>query len=430
MVKTKKNYKKNLKNKKSKKYGGNLPEDWEEFITPSGYKYYYNHRTKVTQWDKPQEYPDTYGIEGEEMATYNKEESVDYSSTSSDYFQTQKTPTKSPKSSEVKHTEDIIPEGWERGVTSEGQVYYIDHINKKTQWEYPSQKSPKYPQTPKYPKTPILQGQPIQGQTIQDQPIQGKPIQTQTIQGELIQPQSMQQVNPCNNIETYKVGNDTIVKGFVWKKGAGGLLHSSKLIPRLFVLNITTGVLDYFKLERGILKFWKKHIKAIPQKRLLISGATLLNKEYKMPKNYVWFNPKGKVIIINTKTLDGRPYRDIEIVVEDDPSCNKFIPDQQKCCNYAQIWSDHLHNASLNGRKQIERRKIDYLSTVMNSSGYQKVNNTSGSQISSSSDSWFILGSGVLGASLLLGGEKTKKKLKKNNIRRNTKKRKNKHNKK
>ena len=122
-----------------------------------------------------------------------EKESVDSSSTS-DYFQTQKTPTKSPKSSEVKHTEDTLPEGWERGVTSEGQVYYIDHINKKTQWEHPSQKSPKYPQTPKYPKTPILQGQPIQGQ-----PIQGELIQGQTIQSQPIQAQSMQQVNPCQN---------------------------------------------------------------------------------------------------------------------------------------------------------------------------------------------------------------------------------------
>lgn len=403
MVKTKRNYKKNLKNKNSKKYGGNLPEDWEEFKTPSGHTYYYNHRSKVSQWEEPKEDSEIYGIEGTEMDTiYNEAESVD-SSRSSHYFQTQKTPTKSRPDSEVKRDEDTLPEGWEMGLTAEGKAFYIDHRNKKTQWEYPSQKSPNYPQTPKYsqtpkyPQTPTLKRQPIQSQNIQ--------------------PQSMQQVNPCNNIEIFQYGDQTIVKGFVWKKGAGGVFHSSKLILRLFILNISTGVLDYFKLERGWVKFWEKHVKAIPQKRLLVSGATLLNKEYKMPKNYVWFNPKGKVIIINTKTLDGRPYRDIEIVVEDDPSCNKFISDPQKCCNYAQTWSDHLHNASLNGRKQIERRKTDYLDNIMNKSGSKS---TSGYWLLSTRPSAVLTGAYYS----LSGGEKTKKKLKKNNIRRNTKKRK------
>ena len=31
-----------------------------------------------------------------------------------------------------------LPEGWERGKTTDGKIYYIDRINEKTQWELPT----------------------------------------------------------------------------------------------------------------------------------------------------------------------------------------------------------------------------------------------------------------------------------------------------
>ena len=30
-----------------------------------------------------------------------------------------------------------LPPGWEEKVTAQGKVFYVDHINKKTQWDRP-----------------------------------------------------------------------------------------------------------------------------------------------------------------------------------------------------------------------------------------------------------------------------------------------------
>ena len=31
-----------------------------------------------------------------------------------------------------------LPEGWEEKETDNGRVYYLDHVNKRTQWERPA----------------------------------------------------------------------------------------------------------------------------------------------------------------------------------------------------------------------------------------------------------------------------------------------------
>lgn len=33
--------------------------------------------------------------------------------------------------------DDLLPPGWERKADANGRVYYVDHINRKTQWERP-----------------------------------------------------------------------------------------------------------------------------------------------------------------------------------------------------------------------------------------------------------------------------------------------------
>ncbi|XP_033982462.1 membrane-associated guanylate kinase, WW and PDZ domain-containing protein 1-like isoform X9 [Trematomus bernacchii] len=90
---------------------GPLPENWEMAYTESGELYFIDHNTKTTSWmdprcrdkaSRPEECDDEEGIHTEELEA------------------------------------DIeLPPGWERIEDPVYGVYYVDHINRKTQYENP-----------------------------------------------------------------------------------------------------------------------------------------------------------------------------------------------------------------------------------------------------------------------------------------------------
>ncbi|XP_044747697.1 transcriptional coactivator YAP1-like [Coccinella septempunctata] len=82
-----------------------LPYGWEEARTPEGQTYYLNHITKTTTWEDPRK------------AVNDR-------------------PT-SHLNAPPKMTAELLgplPEGWEQSVTPEGEIYFIDHINRTTTW--------------------------------------------------------------------------------------------------------------------------------------------------------------------------------------------------------------------------------------------------------------------------------------------------------
>ncbi|XP_061591865.1 membrane-associated guanylate kinase, WW and PDZ domain-containing protein 1-like isoform X4 [Cololabis saira] len=91
---------------------GPLPENWEMAYTENGELYFIDHNTKTTSWLDPR---------CRDKATRPLEECDD---------------------DEGIHTEDLesdleLPPGWERIDDPVYGVYYVDHINRKTQYENP-----------------------------------------------------------------------------------------------------------------------------------------------------------------------------------------------------------------------------------------------------------------------------------------------------
>lgn len=95
---------------------GDLPPGWEQARTPEGQIYYLNHITKTTQWEDPRTQL------AQQQAAIAQHQTIQQSAT---------TPTK-----ETTVTDPLgpLPEGWEQAVTSSGETYFINHINRTTSW--------------------------------------------------------------------------------------------------------------------------------------------------------------------------------------------------------------------------------------------------------------------------------------------------------
>uniref|UniRef100_A0A3Q2XIL9 Yes1 associated transcriptional regulator n=1 Tax=Hippocampus comes TaxID=109280 RepID=A0A3Q2XIL9_HIPCM len=83
-----------------------LPHGWEMAKTPTGQRYFLNHLDKTTTWHDPRL------TQGSSCAS-------------------------SPAHVCSRCCSGGLPEGWERAATAEGDVYYIDHVNKSTTWLHP-----------------------------------------------------------------------------------------------------------------------------------------------------------------------------------------------------------------------------------------------------------------------------------------------------
>jgi len=89
--------------------GGPLPPGWEETRTAEGQLYYMNHITKTTQWEDPR-------------AQIMQQRNIE---------QQQIQPSQQQMESARLGP---LPPGWEQGETQEGEIYFINHHEKKTSW--------------------------------------------------------------------------------------------------------------------------------------------------------------------------------------------------------------------------------------------------------------------------------------------------------
>ncbi|XP_034514501.1 membrane-associated guanylate kinase, WW and PDZ domain-containing protein 1 isoform X5 [Ailuropoda melanoleuca] len=119
---------------------GPLPENWEMAYTENGEVYFIDHNTKTTSWLDPR--------------CLNK----------------QQKPLEECEDDEGVHTEELdseleLPAGWEKIEDPVYGIYYVDHINRKTQYENPvlEAKRKKQLEQPQQPQQPQQQ-QPQQQQ--------------------------------------------------------------------------------------------------------------------------------------------------------------------------------------------------------------------------------------------------------------------------
>uniref|UniRef100_A0A8C7B2L8 Membrane-associated guanylate kinase, WW and PDZ domain-containing protein 1 n=1 Tax=Neovison vison TaxID=452646 RepID=A0A8C7B2L8_NEOVI len=123
---------------------GPLPENWEMAYTENGEVYFIDHNTKTTSWLDPR--------------CLNK----------------QQKPLEECEDDEGVHTEELdseleLPAGWEKIEDPVYGIYYVDHINRKTQYENPvleakRKKQLEQQQPPQQPQQPQQTQQPPQPQ--------------------------------------------------------------------------------------------------------------------------------------------------------------------------------------------------------------------------------------------------------------------------
>ncbi|KAM7423135.1 hypothetical protein PAMA_010927 [Pampus argenteus] len=130
---------------------GPLPDNWEMAYTENGEVYFIDHNTKTTSWidprclDKPQK------------------------------------PLEECEDDEGVHTEELdndleLPPGWEKIDDPVYGVYYVDHINRKTQYENPVLEAKRRRQLEQQPQQPLPQSQQPPEEWIEDSTLAGAPL--------------------------------------------------------------------------------------------------------------------------------------------------------------------------------------------------------------------------------------------------------------
>ena len=96
---------------------GPLPPGWEPARTPQGQMYFMNHITKTTQWEDPRHQIRQQQLKEEQLHQLTNGRNV-------------------PQTAQEKQQvlSRALPQGWEQGVTPEGEVYFINHVTKTTSW--------------------------------------------------------------------------------------------------------------------------------------------------------------------------------------------------------------------------------------------------------------------------------------------------------
>uniref|UniRef100_A0A672N2S7 WW domain-containing protein n=1 Tax=Sinocyclocheilus grahami TaxID=75366 RepID=A0A672N2S7_SINGR len=87
-----------------------LPPGWEMAKTPSGQRYFLNHNDQTTTWQDPRK------------ALLQMNQAAPAS------------PVPVQQQNIMNPASGPLPDGWEQAITSEGEIYYINHKNKTTSW--------------------------------------------------------------------------------------------------------------------------------------------------------------------------------------------------------------------------------------------------------------------------------------------------------
>ncbi|KAJ8966678.1 hypothetical protein NQ317_004660 [Molorchus minor] len=111
-----------------------LPPGWEMRRDPRGRVYYVDHNTRTTTWQRP----NSERLQHFQQWQGQRQHIVQQGNQRFLYPQHQPGPAPGPS---VAADEDDglgpLPSGWERRVQPEGRVYFVNHKNRTTQWEDP-----------------------------------------------------------------------------------------------------------------------------------------------------------------------------------------------------------------------------------------------------------------------------------------------------
>ncbi|KAM4545416.1 transcriptional coactivator YAP1-like isoform 1-T1 [Odontesthes bonariensis] len=99
-----------------------LPHGWEMAKTPTGQRYFLNHLDKTTTWHDPR------------LSQLQSAAAQHPISSAPVHAHSLSNPAPSTQPQSIHPETGPLPEGWEQAVTADGEVYYIDHINKTTTW--------------------------------------------------------------------------------------------------------------------------------------------------------------------------------------------------------------------------------------------------------------------------------------------------------
>lgn len=126
----------------------NLPEGWNFNYHPDSNRIYYiDHKNKRTQWEHPvtgkrAEKPKPKANDAENLATlYRTRGNRSENAAAGDQNASAAAGTKSSKDQNNNPDEPALPTGWEKRQIK-GKTYYVDHVNKKTQWHRPGTDPP------------------------------------------------------------------------------------------------------------------------------------------------------------------------------------------------------------------------------------------------------------------------------------------------
>ncbi|KAF7490754.1 E3 ubiquitin-protein ligase Su(dx) [Sarcoptes scabiei] len=132
-----------------------LPSGWEMRKDNKGRIYYVDHNTRTTTWQRPtpehvRNYQHWQAQQGSVMQQCGQRFLYDQSGGWS-------APNGHGNGSQQQSEEDLnpLPEGWEKRVDPNGRVYFLNHKNKTTQWEDPRTQGK---ETPDLADIPLPQG--------------------------------------------------------------------------------------------------------------------------------------------------------------------------------------------------------------------------------------------------------------------------------
>ncbi|KAJ9590572.1 hypothetical protein L9F63_016392, partial [Diploptera punctata] len=108
-----------------------LPSGWEIRRDPRGRIYYVDHNTRTTTWQRPnserlQHYQHWQGERAHVMQQGNQR-----------FLYPQQSATSVPVPEQEEDSLGPLPAGWEKRVQPDGRVYFVNHKNRTTQWEDP-----------------------------------------------------------------------------------------------------------------------------------------------------------------------------------------------------------------------------------------------------------------------------------------------------
>jgi len=108
-----------------------LPPGWEMRRDPRGRNYYVDHNTRTTTWQRPnserlQHYQHWQGERAHVVQQGNQR-----------FLYPQYSSTTVPVPEQEDDSLGALPAGWEKRVQPDGRVYFVNHKNRTTQWEDP-----------------------------------------------------------------------------------------------------------------------------------------------------------------------------------------------------------------------------------------------------------------------------------------------------